>query len=500
MVPWTEEKEPGANPNRSRQNALDKTPAPAVHLTLFKQKAGDCAHSGEEGARGQHEQQMLPNSLTPYLHDFTSNLLKVKKNTTLFHVSEGGGARPEDQEQGQPQSGDHPVNRDHPATESPFPSAIQGTTHPTRSALGEVRIDHGGPQVLVSRKGLHRADVRPRLEQVGGKTMSKNMAGDPLRDAAGPCNHLDLPLQGAVMDMPSDNEPGMRIGAGPGRGEQVLPPRLEGRPERLRREGKGQVHPPGPWHHHHSIHVPLAVLHHDGLRVEIKVFDPQAEALGQPQSASIKQPGHEGVPRRHPVQQHPDIRSREDLGKAPGPPGPDKAVLSGDLHPQDLAVQEHHRAQSLVLSRSGDSSLRGQIIKKFNKFRMPQLPGMPHPRERDVPHDPRRVRLLGSFRVVTPATRGMNLLHERHENLLQVRSLRSQRNHRAMQRFSEAGQKCCVFCCKKMVLQPSPGIRSVRSQPGCLFPRKRAMDCKNRNLSRCVLGRIRVAIGRVEGG
>ena len=44
-----------------------------------------------------------------------------------------------------------------------------------RASVQNVRVDHGGAYVAMTKKLLDGADVLPRLQQVGGKGMPKRM-------------------------------------------------------------------------------------------------------------------------------------------------------------------------------------------------------------------------------------------------------------------------------------------------------------------------------------
>jgi hypothetical protein len=53
-----------------------------------------------------------------------------------------------------------------------------------------MRVEHGGANVSMAKQFLYRADVVPRLQQVGGKAMAKRMATRRLQYAGAAHRHL----------------------------------------------------------------------------------------------------------------------------------------------------------------------------------------------------------------------------------------------------------------------------------------------------------------------
>ena len=73
-------------------------------------------------------------------------------------------------------------------------SAIQGRFDRQATALEDVRIDHGGFDVLVAEQLLHCTNIVPVLEQVGGEGVAEGVGADRLGNGGFPRG----PLHGSL--------------------------------------------------------------------------------------------------------------------------------------------------------------------------------------------------------------------------------------------------------------------------------------------------------------
>ncbi len=72
---------------------------------------------------------------------------------------------------------------------------VQRTGGPGSGPLQDVEVDHRGGHVRVPEEGLYRADVRSRLQEVGGEAVPERVARRAFRDSGGTDRSLDLALQ-----------------------------------------------------------------------------------------------------------------------------------------------------------------------------------------------------------------------------------------------------------------------------------------------------------------
>jgi hypothetical protein len=75
------------------------------------------------------------------------------------------------------------------------PRRVRWTPHSLASSIQDMRMDHGGPDILVSEKLLHGTDVVTVLQQVSGKDakpVTSSVFGDPV------CTRMQLSKPGMV--------------------------------------------------------------------------------------------------------------------------------------------------------------------------------------------------------------------------------------------------------------------------------------------------------------
>jgi len=88
------------------------------------------------------------------------------------------------------------------------------------------------------------------------------------------------------------------------------------------------------------------------------------------------------------------------------PLGAHEGRLTRDVHTEDLLVEEHDRAQRLVLRGCRHPLPGGQVVEKAYQVRLPELPRVAQAVESNIATDPKDVGLLGAPRVVQPPQRG----------------------------------------------------------------------------------------------
>jgi hypothetical protein len=91
---------------------------------------------------------------------------------------------------------------------------------------------------------------------------------------------------------------------------------------------------------------------------------------------------------------------REHDGQPRRPPGANHVVDPRHVDPEDVAIQEEHRAERLVLRGGGHVAVGGECARECGDRLGPELPGMALAMEEDEATDPADVRLLRPAAVV----------------------------------------------------------------------------------------------------
>jgi hypothetical protein len=86
-----------------------------------------------------------------------------------------------------------------------------------------VGVDHGGFDIFMSQEFLHRSDIVPILEQVGGEGMAKGMGGDRFIDFRSAGRSFDRSLKVRFVQMVTLFDPAHRVYRENGRWKYVLP-------------------------------------------------------------------------------------------------------------------------------------------------------------------------------------------------------------------------------------------------------------------------------------
>ena len=158
----------------------------------------------------------------------------------------------------------------------------------------------------------------------------------------------------------------------------------------------------------------LATTHSDLVAFEVDVLDAQAERLAETETGAVEELTEEAEGRFEVVEQGEDVAAREDGGEVIGPLRALETFERGDLHLEDLAVQEDQRAEGLVLSRSGGVPPNRQVVEKRSDLGGAHLARVTPVVEADELTNPAEVGLLGARRVVEAADRGRDGFKEGH--------------------------------------------------------------------------------------
>lgn len=89
---------------------------------------------------------------------------------------------------------------------------IEGTDHTISPLVRNVRVDHGGAHILMSKQGLQSTYIASRLEHVRCETMAKGVRRDPLVDACIAGGLPYRPLNPLFFNMVATHFAGARVG------------------------------------------------------------------------------------------------------------------------------------------------------------------------------------------------------------------------------------------------------------------------------------------------
>ena len=155
-----------------------------------------------------------------------------------------------------------------------------------------------------------------------------------------------------------------------------------------------------------AIFVALAAAHEDVVIGEIDVLDAKAEGFGEAQPTAVEQLGHQPGGAVEEGHQAAYFFLREDGGQALGALGEGEVQGWGEFPLEDVAVEEEKGAEGLVLGRSGDVLVGGEVGEEGFNFRCAHLSRVAFVVEEDEPADPLDVGLFGAVGVVACAEGG----------------------------------------------------------------------------------------------
>lgn len=83
---------------------------------------------------------------------------------------------------------------------------IKRTGHPLSALLHHVRIDHGRGHIVVSEQVLDCPDIRPTLQKMSSKTVSKRVAGNVFGNPASRYGRLNRLLHRSLVQVVPPHE------------------------------------------------------------------------------------------------------------------------------------------------------------------------------------------------------------------------------------------------------------------------------------------------------
>ncbi len=262
---------------------------------------------------------------------------------------------------------------------------IEGTLNCETAALQNVSVDHGGFDILVSKKFLDSANIVTALKQVGGKAVTKGVATDRLVcDTGQTSGGTHGFLKAAFIGMVAAHYIRARVdGEAFGR-EDVLPgpfaggvgvfvfkgirqvdgsvPLLDILLEDLLHAGKmfleGDNQALG--QHGQAVFFAFAIVDDEAVLFEVDIFDSQANTFNEAQPGAIENFCHELVNAGQGVDDTQGFAFGQDGGKTLGllrSNGSD--VIEGLM--ENFAIEEQNGAEGLILSGGSDFTLGGEV-------------------------------------------------------------------------------------------------------------------------------------------
>jgi hypothetical protein len=317
-------------------------------------------------------------------------------------------------------------------------SAVEGAHDAQRPAVDDVRVDHRGAHVLVAEQGLDGADVGAGFEQVGGEAVAEGVAARALVDAGGPHGVLHGLLHRALVQVVEAEATGGWVGARARRGEDVLPREAGRRVRHLRAERVGEVDLPaargelravatghavelrGEWvaragpQERGSVARALAATHRDLAAVEVDVLRAQREGFEEAQARAVEELADETEGWLQVVEQRDDLAAREHRREVHGAVRAFEAGERRDFELEHLAVEEHQRAEGLVLRRGRGATADREVVEEGRDLWGAELAGVTALVEADELARPVDVRLLRARGVVEAAEGVLQGFDERH--------------------------------------------------------------------------------------
>ena len=338
-------------------------------------------------------------------------------------------------------------------------SSIERTHYAERAAVHDVRRDHRRPHVLVAEQALDCANVRARLQEVGGEAMPQGVAGRALVDLRRSRRIVYGPLNRRFVQVMQDGSARRWVGTGARGGEEILPGKHRRRARHLGAHSVGEIDFPttggnldpvaschlvelsaqsvaDPYRQQRrSIVTSFGAAHHDLVALEVDILNPQRQAFEPSETTPVEYFGDEAEERMASFEEGLDLAAREDRRAVLGSTGALQAFRGRHFQAEDALVEEDEGAKGLVLSRGRDATLHGEVVQEGRGFEGAHISGMAAVVEADERADPVEVGLFGARRIVQSVERVPHGFEEGHDEV----STRAAERVRGWYRFSRCG-------------------------------------------------------------
>ena len=258
-----------------------------------------------------------------------------------------------------------------------------------------MRVDHRRLHALVAKQFLHRADVGPCFQQMGGEAMPQRVGRQRLGDPGAFPRRRERLAHAVLMHMMTTPHAGTRIDAEALGGKHPLPAPFNGRRGILYRERIGQPHARNlrrpvfveeqpatsqmPFQvaahffrqHDDPILGSLAGTHHDLATGKIDVFDPQAQQLKDAQARPVEQSRHQPRGSFHGGKQPQHVLLGEHQRELRRTPRPDRVAHVAERPFQHLGKEKEQRRKRLVLRAGRNSPIHPRFSRKRRTSAVP---------------------------------------------------------------------------------------------------------------------------------
>src|SRR5277367_2144125 len=118
-----------------------------------------------------------------------------------------------------------------------------------------------------------------------------------------------------------------------------------------------------------AIMLALATTHRDLMALEVDILDADGQRFEEAEAAAIQDFGEQAERELQVIEERHDLAAREDRREMVRPAGPLQVEELRHVETEDAAVEEDESAEGLILRRSRDPALDGEMIEERGDLR-----------------------------------------------------------------------------------------------------------------------------------
>ena len=161
-----------------------------------------------------------------------------------------------------------------------------------------------------------------------------------------------------------------------------------------------------------AIFLTLAIAHDDLAVTEVDVFDAEPKTIHQAQTGPVQQLRHQTGGSIHVREHTADFVAGQDDRQTFRSFGTLQFINRAELQFQDLAVEKHQRAESLIVRRRGNFFIHGEVIQEGRDFALAHRLRMAFLVKEDVALRPVDVSFFGADGIMFGANDEAKLVEE----------------------------------------------------------------------------------------
>lgn len=154
-----------------------------------------------------------------------------------------------------------------------------------------------------------------------------------------------------------------------------------------------------------AVAISFSLSHGELVASGIEIFDPQPQALEQPQSRSVQEPDDEGVLTAQVGEDGAHLFTCHHHGQTPRRSGSNGVAETLELTAENLSIEKEQGREGLVLGGRCHLAVDRQVREELDDFGRTQLVWVSNIVVVDVSPDPADVGLFGAIRIVTNSQR-----------------------------------------------------------------------------------------------